>query len=138
SVRGACGRPPSGLRPRVRRPRPRVPGRARPDPGGPGAHEEAVPGGTWLTLWLACREPFDGQSLLRFLAARAIPGVEEVAHGRYMRTVRVPGGSAVIELAPPPAAGSGENGPAGRAPIGRAGRTGPAGRPAHAPVLPPA
>jgi AraC family transcriptional regulator, regulatory protein of adaptative response / DNA-3-methyladenine glycosylase II len=61
--------------------------------------------GTWPTLRLACRGPFDGQALLRFLAARAIPGVEEVAQGRYARTVRVPGGSGVIELVPPPVAG---------------------------------
>jgi AraC family transcriptional regulator, regulatory protein of adaptative response / DNA-3-methyladenine glycosylase II len=95
--------------------------------------------GTWLTLRLACREPFDGRSLLRFLAARAIPGVEEVAHGRYARTVRVPGGSGVIELAPPRAAGSGEDGWAertGRAEhTGRAERTGRAGRAGEAQVL---
>ena len=79
--------------------------------------EQTVASGTWLTLRLACREPFDGQSLLRFLAARAIAGVEEVAQGRYARTVRVPGGSGVVELVPPPSAAD-ENGravPAGRA-----------------------
>ena len=73
--------------------------------------------GTCLTLRLACREPFDGRSLLQFLAARAIAGVEEVAQGRYARTVRVPGGSGVVELVPPPSAAD-ENGrpvPAGRA-----------------------
>jgi AraC family transcriptional regulator, regulatory protein of adaptative response / DNA-3-methyladenine glycosylase II len=63
--------------------------------------------GVDVNLRLACREPFDGQSLLRFLAARAIAGVEEVAHGRYARTVRVPGGSSIVELVPP-AARSGE------------------------------
>jgi AraC family transcriptional regulator of adaptative response / DNA-3-methyladenine glycosylase II len=76
-------------------------------------------GGTWLTLRLACREPFDGRSLLRFLAARAIAGVEEVAHGRYARTVRVPGGSGIAELVPPPAGPSRGNGWAATA--GRAG-----------------
>jgi AraC family transcriptional regulator, regulatory protein of adaptative response / DNA-3-methyladenine glycosylase II len=59
---------------------------------------------------LACREPFDGRSLLRFLAARAIPGVEEVAHERYARTVRVPGGSGIVELVPPPAVPGGRAG----------------------------
>jgi AraC family transcriptional regulator, regulatory protein of adaptative response / DNA-3-methyladenine glycosylase II len=77
--------------------------------------EETATSGTWLMLRLACREPFDGQSLLRFLAARAIAGVEEVAHGRYARTVRVPGGSGIVELVPPPAARGGEPGRAGRA-----------------------
>jgi AraC family transcriptional regulator, regulatory protein of adaptative response / DNA-3-methyladenine glycosylase II len=79
--------------------------------------------GTWLTLRLACREPFDGWSLLRFLAARAIPGVEEVADGRYARTVRVPGGSGIVELMPPPAQGGGN------------GRAAPAGRASGAQVL---
>ncbi len=64
------------------------------------------------TLRLACREPFDGQALLRFLAARAVPGVEEVSRGRYARTVRVPGGWGVIELVPP-AAHAGEEGQTG-------------------------
>ncbi len=85
---------------------------------------------TWLTLRLACREPFDGQALLRFLAARAIPGVEEVSRGRYARTVRVPGGWGVIELVPP-AAHAGVEGQAGDRDIrrrrpaghGRAGET---------------
>jgi AraC family transcriptional regulator of adaptative response / DNA-3-methyladenine glycosylase II len=84
---------------------------------GPGPRGDAA-GGTWLTLRLARREPFDGWSLLRFLAARAIPGVEEVAQGRYARTVRVPGGSGVVELMPPPAAQGGRNGRA--APAARA------------------
>ena len=44
--------------------------RARPARG---PREDAADG-TWLALRLTCREPFDGRSLLRFLAARAIPG----------------------------------------------------------------
>jgi AraC family transcriptional regulator of adaptative response / DNA-3-methyladenine glycosylase II len=87
-------------------------------PGLPPGGETAA-GGTWLTLRLACREPFDGPSLLRFLAARAIAGVEEVAHGRYARTVRVPGGWGIVELVPPPAGRGGGNGQA--TPAGRAG-----------------
>jgi AraC family transcriptional regulator, regulatory protein of adaptative response / DNA-3-methyladenine glycosylase II len=58
--------------------------------------------GTWLSLRLACREPFDGESLLGFLAARAIPGVEQVADGRYARTIRTSSGAGVIELIPGP------------------------------------
>jgi AraC family transcriptional regulator of adaptative response / DNA-3-methyladenine glycosylase II len=139
SFQEAYGRSPSALRARVPRPRPRAPGQARrgrpaaanargpdgrgapgqgtpgQDPDGQGAHGETTAGGTWLTLRLACREPFDGQSLLRFLAARAIAGVEEVSHGRYARTVRVPGGSGIIELIPTPAARSGEDSQADRA-----------------------
>jgi AraC family transcriptional regulator of adaptative response / DNA-3-methyladenine glycosylase II len=56
----------------------------------------------WLSLRLACREPFDGRALLDFLAARAIPGVEEVSGNRYRRTVRTPGGPGLVELEVPP------------------------------------
>ncbi len=72
---------------------------ARPHGGwadGTGSH------GTWLSLRLACREPFDGESLLGFLAARAIPGVEQVTGGTYARTIRTSAGAGVIELAPGP------------------------------------
>jgi AraC family transcriptional regulator of adaptative response / DNA-3-methyladenine glycosylase II len=77
----------------------------------PGAGPQAD--GTWLSLRLACREPFDGQSLLRFLAARAIPGVEEVAGNRYTRTVHTPGGPGLVELLVPPSPAAGR-GPAGQ------------------------
>jgi AraC family transcriptional regulator, regulatory protein of adaptative response / DNA-3-methyladenine glycosylase II len=68
------------------------------DPGGTGG-----PGGTWLTLKLPYRAPFDAGSLLGFFAARAVPGVEEVAGNRYRRAVRTPGGPGIIELIPPAA-----------------------------------
>ncbi|MGE3314046.1 MAG: AlkA N-terminal domain-containing protein [Planctomycetaceae bacterium] len=42
-----------------------------------------------LRLTLAYRPPFDWEALLRFLAARAIPGVECVAGAVYRRTVRI-------------------------------------------------
>ncbi|WP_051222034.1 DNA-3-methyladenine glycosylase family protein [Conexibacter woesei] len=44
--------------------------------------------------------PFDGAALLRFLAARAIPGVEVVADGAYSRTVALPSGPAVLTVTP--------------------------------------
>jgi len=81
------GRPPSSLRPALRQPAP---------PGG-----TAGPDGAWLTLKLACREPFDGPALLDFLAARAVPGVEQVSGSRYARTIRAPGGPGLIELTLP-------------------------------------
>jgi AraC family transcriptional regulator, regulatory protein of adaptative response / DNA-3-methyladenine glycosylase II len=59
---------------------------------------------TALTLRLACREPFDGGALLAFLAARAIPGVEEVTGNRYARTIRSPVGPGLVELILPPPA----------------------------------
>jgi AraC family transcriptional regulator of adaptative response / DNA-3-methyladenine glycosylase II len=42
-----------------------------------------------LRLTLAYRPPFDWEAMLRFLAARAIPGIECVSSEAYSRTVRV-------------------------------------------------
>jgi AraC family transcriptional regulator of adaptative response / DNA-3-methyladenine glycosylase II len=67
------------------------------------------PDDSWLTLRLACREPFDGAALLAFLASRAIPGVEQVTGGRYTRTIRGPDGPGLVELTMPA-----ERGAAGR------------------------
>jgi len=51
-----------------------------------------------LTVRLACREPFDGEHLLRFLAARAIPGVESVDEHGYSRALRLAGGTGVVSV----------------------------------------
>jgi AraC family transcriptional regulator of adaptative response / DNA-3-methyladenine glycosylase II len=63
----------------------------------------AGPDGAWLRLKLACREPFDAQALLGFLALRAVPGVERVTGNTYARTIRAPGGPGLIELTLPAA-----------------------------------
>ncbi len=42
-----------------------------------------------VRLTLAYRPPLDWRSMLRFLAARAIPGVEAVADDKYLRTVKL-------------------------------------------------
>lgn len=81
------GKPPSALRPALRRPAPNG-GKAGPDTA-------------WLTLKLATREPFDGAALLDFLALRAVPGVERVTGNSYARTIRAPGGPGLIELTMP-------------------------------------
>jgi AraC family transcriptional regulator of adaptative response / DNA-3-methyladenine glycosylase II len=49
----------------------------------------AAVGADCLRLVLAYRPPFNWDAMLRFLAARAIPGVECVASGAYHRTVGV-------------------------------------------------
>lgn len=51
-------------------------------------------------MLLHATKPFDGEALLAFLAARAIPGIEEVANGTYKRTVRLERGAGVIEATP--------------------------------------
>ncbi len=53
-----------------------------------------------LTLQLQYQPPFEFPSLLTFLQRRAIPGVEEVAHDCYRRTVLLPQSKGIIELEP--------------------------------------
>ncbi len=65
-----------------------------------GAGAPAAPQAGRLALRLPCREPFDGGALLRFLAARAAPGVEELDGDTYRRTLALPRGTAVVELTP--------------------------------------
>lgn len=75
SMRAAFGATPSELR--------RSPAAAAPIPEG-------------LSLRLPAARPLDADALLGFLAARALPGVEEVRAGRYRRTL--PGGVVEVDL----------------------------------------
>ena len=59
-----------------------------------------------IDVELAYREPMDAEGVIAYLARRAIPGIEEVVDGAYRRSVRLPGGAGIIELAPA-TAGSG-------------------------------
>jgi AraC family transcriptional regulator of adaptative response / DNA-3-methyladenine glycosylase II len=52
-----------------------------------------------LAVRLAFRAPFDGGALLAWLAARAVPGVEEIDGDIYRRSLRLPRGPGVVELA---------------------------------------
>ena len=56
------------------------------------------PRGEALELRLPARPPFDAAPLLGFFAARALPGVEEVAGGVYRRSVRLGDESGVLEI----------------------------------------
>jgi AraC family transcriptional regulator of adaptative response / DNA-3-methyladenine glycosylase II len=53
-----------------------------------------------VTLRLPYREPFDYDSLLSFLAARAIPGVESIVDGSYGRAMRLAHGTGTAWLTP--------------------------------------
>ncbi len=64
------------------------------------ASDVAPPGA--IALRLPCRVPFDGDALLDFLGARAVPGVEEIVGGTYRRALRLPHGAGVAELTPQP------------------------------------
>ena len=78
SIRGLYGRTPSQLR----RMRP-VSLRARPDE---------------YVFHLPYRPPYDWESLLAFLANRAIPGVEEVVSGAYRRSFALCGRQGILEV----------------------------------------
>jgi AraC family transcriptional regulator, regulatory protein of adaptative response / DNA-3-methyladenine glycosylase II len=52
-----------------------------------------------VTLRLRYRPPYDWDSMLAFLQARAISGVEVVEDGRYLRTVEVEGSVGTVEVA---------------------------------------
>lgn len=52
-----------------------------------------------VTLRLRYRPPYDWESILGHLRARAIPGVEMVENGKYLRTVEMDGSVGSIEVA---------------------------------------
>lgn len=62
-----------------------------------GRHRQTAPAGT-IRLRLAVRTPFHGSGLLRFLAPRALPGVEVAGDGWYARTVRLPHAPGIIRV----------------------------------------
>jgi AraC family transcriptional regulator of adaptative response / DNA-3-methyladenine glycosylase II len=53
-----------------------------------------------LTLRLAYRPPLHAGALLEFLAARAVPGMEEADATSYSRALRLPHGTASVTLTP--------------------------------------
>jgi AraC family transcriptional regulator of adaptative response / DNA-3-methyladenine glycosylase II len=55
-----------------------------------------------IRVRLPYRPPIDLARMFGFLAARAIPGVEELAAGTYRRTITLPNGPGIICLRPAP------------------------------------
>jgi len=53
-----------------------------------------------VTLRLPYRAPLDSRTLFTFLAARAIPGIEESNGSIYRRTLRLPHSPGIVELRP--------------------------------------
>lgn len=53
-----------------------------------------------IELRLPYRRPADLAGALEFLAARAVPGVEEIDGGTYRRSLVLPYGTAIVELTP--------------------------------------
>ena len=58
-----------------------------------------------IRLRLPCRRPFSPASVLEFLGARALPGVESVSGSSYRRSLRLPHGHGIVTLAAPDGAG---------------------------------
>jgi AraC family transcriptional regulator of adaptative response / DNA-3-methyladenine glycosylase II len=61
-------------------------------------NDHATTGGPALRL--AARAPFDAAPILRFLSARAIPGIEKVEAGRYLRSAMLDGEPGIVEVTP--------------------------------------
>jgi AraC family transcriptional regulator, regulatory protein of adaptative response / DNA-3-methyladenine glycosylase II len=59
-----------------------------------------------ITVRLPYREPIDLDEAFRFLAVRAVPGVEEWTGEAYRRTLTLPRGTGVVELSAGPAGSS--------------------------------
>ena len=78
TVRAVFAATPGELRARAR----------RPDSAAAGA----------ISLQLPFRAPLDAHGLIAFLARRAVAGVEELVHGAYRRSLRLPHGQGVVEL----------------------------------------
>ena len=76
--------PPTGLRERRRR-------------------NDRIPGDAGLSLRLVYRPPLDWSTTVRYLSARAIPGVESVDEHRYRRTIEWDGTRACSSSRPTPA-----------------------------------
>ena len=55
-----------------------------------------------VELRLAARPPLDGAALLDFLAARAIPGIEQVEGDTYLRSLALEHGGGLVALTPEP------------------------------------
>jgi len=65
-------------------------------------HTPASPGpgrAPTICLRLAHRRPIASRMLLDFLIARAVPGIEAGCNGTYLRSMRLPRASAVVEIA---------------------------------------
>lgn len=81
TVRAACGCTPTALRHNALRTR-------------------SAEFGQTIVLKLPARSPFGYEGAFGHLAATAVPGCEEVRDGAYRRSLRLPGGPAIVSLTP--------------------------------------
>jgi AraC family transcriptional regulator of adaptative response / DNA-3-methyladenine glycosylase II len=62
------------------------------------AAKSPAPVGGPLTVRLASREPFDGDTMFTFLSARAVPGTESIEGPTYRRSLRLAKGNGVVSV----------------------------------------
>ena len=97
TVRAVFAEPPTALRARARRAGRRPIGSSSPDR--PGSSSTVTPGvPAPVSLRLAYRSPFPAASLFAFLAARAVPGVEEGDASYHRRALALTHGTAVATV----------------------------------------
>lgn len=97
---------PTALREKARSAHRLAPRLGAPRLGTPGLHPvqldaprlDTPQSGGLVTLTLPARQPFDGAGAIEFLAGRVVYGVESVHDGVYSRGLRLPHGTAVVEL----------------------------------------
>lgn len=87
TIRDVYATPPRELRARA--------ARGRDEPGA------AATGYTAIPVRLPFRPPMEPRQLFGHLVATAVPGVEEWSGAAYRRTVRLPRGHGIVEVAPP-------------------------------------
>jgi AraC family transcriptional regulator, regulatory protein of adaptative response / DNA-3-methyladenine glycosylase II len=87
-IRRTYARTPTGLRRLARRLGAAEPSDVRPAQGGRECYR----------FRLAYRAPYDWDAVLAFLGARATPGVESVAGGRYRRSIRIDANDGIVDV----------------------------------------
>jgi AraC family transcriptional regulator of adaptative response / DNA-3-methyladenine glycosylase II len=92
TVRSVFGEAPTAMRDRALRAARRGPGSSA------RVGTQASTGPASVTLRLAYRRPLPASRLFEFLAARAVPGVEEGDHDHYRRALSLPHGTAVATV----------------------------------------
>jgi AraC family transcriptional regulator of adaptative response / DNA-3-methyladenine glycosylase II len=79
---------------------PARPGRVGLRQGASGVADSTISSLATIVLRLPFRPPLHASSLLGFLAARAVPGLEEVEGATYRRTLHLAHGPTILELSP--------------------------------------
>jgi AraC family transcriptional regulator of adaptative response / DNA-3-methyladenine glycosylase II len=67
-------------------------------PHGATGPSQPGPDPAWRAVRLPFRPPLPLDGLITFFGLRAIPGVEDVVEGRYVRSVRLPGGIGIVAV----------------------------------------